>query len=187
MTNPDLPQRIGRLDELANNLWWSWHESARKVFRALDYPLWRMRGHNPVKELRETSIDTLQTAANTRSFLTLYDSVISNFDTDMRTSETWFATNHPNLLNGPIAYFSMEYAIHNSLPIYAGGLGILAGDICKEASDLGIPLVAVGFMYPQGYFHQQLCLGSDSCQEELYRKLNFDEAPIEVAPILRTG
>jgi starch phosphorylase len=148
------------------------------VFRALDYPLWRTSGHNPVKELREISIDALQTATNTQSFLALYDSVMSAFDTDMRASDTWFATNHPSLLNGTIAYFSMEYAIHNSLPIYAGGLGILAGDICKEASDLGIPLVAVGFMYPQGYFHQQLCLSPDSCQQEFYHELNFDEAPI---------
>jgi starch phosphorylase len=178
MTNLDLPERISRLDELANNLWWSWHEPTRKVFRALDYPLWRISGHNPVKELRETSVDTLQTAADTLSFLALYHSAMSAFDTDMRTADTWFAANHPNLLDGPVAYFSMEYAIHNSLPIYAGGLGILAGDICKEASDLGIPLVAVGFMYPQGYFHQQLCLGTDSCQQELYRELNFDEAPI---------
>jgi starch phosphorylase len=178
MTNLDLPRRISRLDELANNLWWSWHERARRVFRALDYPLWRMSDHNPVKELGETSADTLQTAANTRSFLALYDSVMSAFDTNIGTADTWFNTNHPNLLHGPIAYFSMEYAIHNSLPIYAGGLGILAGDICKEASDLGIPLVAVGFMYPQGYFHQQLCLGPDSCQQEFYRELNFDEAPI---------
>jgi starch phosphorylase len=178
MTTPDLPERIGRLDELANNLWWSWHEQARRVFRALDYPLWRMSGHNPVKELREVNVEALQKAASAHSFLALYDSVMSTFDTDVRNSDTWFATNHPDFLHGPIAYFSMEYAIHNSLPIYAGGLGILAGDICKEASDLGIPLVAVGFMYPQGYFHQQLCLDPDSCQLELYQDLNFDEAPI---------
>jgi starch phosphorylase len=178
MVTPDLSGHIGRLDELANNLWWSWHEPARRVFRTLDYPLWRMSGHNPVKELRDTSADTLKTAANSMSFLALYHAAMSAFDTDMKTSDTWFATNHSKLLDGPIAYFSMEYAIHNSLPIYAGGLGILAGDICKEASDLGIPLVAVGFMYPQGYFHQQLCLGTDSCQQELYRELNFDEAPI---------
>ena len=148
------------------------------MFRALDYPLWRISGQNPVGELHETSVDVLQAAANTPSFLALYDSVMSAFDTDMRTPDTWFATNYPHLLNGPIAYFSMEYAIDNSLPIYAGGLGILAGDICKEASDLGIPLVAVGFMYPQGYFHQHLCLGSDFCQQELYRELDFKEAPI---------
>lgn len=178
MAEPEMPERINRLDELSNNLWWSWHQPARQLFRALDYPLWRISGHNPVQELRETSVDALQAAANTSSFLALYDSVMSIFDTYMGASDTWFAANHANSLHGPIAYFSMEYAIHNSLPIYAGGLGILSGDILKEVSDLGIPLVALGFMYPQGYFHQQLCLDADSCQQELYDDLNFDEAPI---------
>jgi len=171
-----LPERIGRLDELANNLWWSWHDQARKLFRALDYPLWRLSSHNPVKELRETSPDKLQAAASNPAFLTLYDSVMSAFDTDMSAANTWFATNHPNSLPGSVAYFSMEFAIHNSLPIYAGGLGILAGDICKEASDLGLPLVAVGFMYPQGYFHQHIA--PDGGQQEVYRELDFDGAPI---------
>ena len=147
MRGRKLPERISRLEELANNLWWSWHEEARRLFRALDYPLWRISGHNPIKQLREVSPDTLQVAATDPSFLALYDSVMSAFDTDLSNSSTWFSTNYPSLLNGPIAYFSMEYAIHNSLPIYAGGLGILAGDICKEASDLGLPMVTVGFMY----------------------------------------
>ena len=101
MSNPDLPERIGRLGELASNLWWSWHEPTRQMFRALDYPLWRTSGHNPVNELRDTSVDALQKAASTRSFLDLYDSVMSAFDTDMRTADTWFATSHPNLLHGP--------------------------------------------------------------------------------------
>ncbi len=176
MTIPNLAERKGRLEELANNLWWSWHEEARNLFRALDYPLWRNSGHNPVKELRELSPEALQAAATDPSFMTLYDSVMSTFDKDLSDSNTWFATNYPSLLNGPVAYFSMEYAIHNSLPIYAGGLGILAGDICKEASDLGLPMVAVGFMYPQGYFHQQI--SEDGRQQEIYRQLNFEEAPI---------
>jgi starch phosphorylase len=174
--NQKIPERIGRLDELANNLWWSWHDQARKLFRALAYPLWRQSNHNPVEELRDVSPETLQAAATDPSFLALYDSVMSAFDTEMTTSNTWFDTNYPKLLGGPVAYFSMEYAIHNSLPIYAGGLGILAGDICKEASDLGLPLVAVGFMYPQGYFHQRISL--DGCQEEFYRQLDFDAAPV---------
>lgn len=176
LTNPKIPERISRLDELANNLWWSWHDEARDLFRALDYPLWRMSGHNPVKELCEVSPDALQATATDPSFLTLYDSVMSAFDADMSTSSTWGITNFPELLGGPVAYFSMEYAIHNSLPIYVGGLGILAGDICKEASDLGLPLVAVGFMYPQGYFHQHV--SAEGWQEEIYRQLDFDEVPI---------
>jgi len=175
MTETKIPERIGRLEELTHNLWWSWHGEGRRLFRALDYPLWRS-GHNPVKELREVSRDKLQAAATDPSFLALYDSVMAAFDADMTTSDTWVTTNYPHLLKGPVAYFSMEFAIHNSLPIYAGGLGILAGDICKEASDLGLPLVAVGFMYPQGYFHQHVSL--DGWQQELYWELNFGEAPI---------
>ena len=171
-----LPKRIGRLDELAHNLWWSWHPQARDLFRILDYPLWRTSGHNPVKQLRDISSDKLKAAAADPAFLTLYDYVMSIFDADMSKQNTWVNTNHPDLLRGPITYFSMEFAIHNSLPIYAGGLGILGGDICKEASDLGLPLVGVGFMYPHGYFHQRI--SAEGWQEETYRELDFTEAPI---------
>ena len=175
-----LPKRIGRLDELAHNLWWSWHQQARDLFRILDYPLWRNSGHNPVKQLRDINPDKLKAAASDPAFLTLYDFVMSAFDADMSAQDTWFNANYPNMLPGPVALFSMEFAIHNSLPIYAGGLGILAGDTCKEASDLGLPLVGVGFMYPQGYFLQRISAGG--WQEEVYRQLDFSEAPI--TPIL---
>jgi starch phosphorylase len=171
-----LPTRINRLEELANNLWWSWHTQARDLFRALDYPLWRLGGHNPVKQLREISIDKLAAAATDPVFLNLYDSVMSAFDADISAKDSWFATKYPSAFDGPVAYFSMEFAIHNSLPIYAGGLGVLAGDVCKEACDLGLPLVGVGFMYPQGYFHQHI--SAEGWQEEIYRQLDFDEAPI---------
>ena len=179
MPNQKIPERISRLEELANNLWWSWHPQARNVFRTLDYQSWKLNGHNPVRELHEVSQETLQAAARDTSFLNLYDSVMSSFDADMSNSNSWFATNYPTLLGGPVAYFSMEYAIHNSLPIYAGGLGILSGDVCKEASDLGLPLVAVGFMYPQGYFHQHLSSDLDGGQQEVYYQLDFREAPIK--------
>ncbi|MBI4285806.1 MAG: alpha-glucan family phosphorylase [Chloroflexi bacterium] len=176
MTPPKLPQRIGRLEELANNLWWSWHDEARKIFRSLDYPLWRAGGHNPVKVLREINPETLEAAANDPDFLAAYDSVMSAFDADMNNPNTWFETGYHGLLSGPVAYFSMEFAFHSSLPIYAGGLGVLAGDICKEAGELGVPMVAVGFMYPQGYFHQHI--SAEGWQEEYYRQLDFTEAPI---------
>jgi starch phosphorylase len=171
-----LPERINKLEELANNLWWSWHPQARNLFRVLDYPLWRLGGHNPVKQLREISADKLAAAATDPAFLNLYDSVMSAFDAEMSDKDSWFTTKYPSVLDGPVAYFSMEFAIHNSLPIYAGGLGVLAGDVCKEASDLGLPLVGVGFMYPQGYFHQHISAGG--WQEEVYEQLDFDEAPI---------
>ena len=175
-----LSKRIGRLDELAHNLWWSWHQQARDLFRALDYPMWRITGHNPVKQLRDLNPDKLKAAASDPAFLSLYDSVMAAFDADMSARDTWFNTNYPDLLPGPVAYFSMEFAIHNSLPIYAGGLGILAGDICKEASDLGLPLVGIGFMYPQGYFHQHI--SAEGWQEEIYSQLDFSEAPITPVP-----
>jgi starch phosphorylase len=180
-----LPERIGRLDELANNLWWSWHPQARDLFRVLDYPLWRLSEHNPVKQLREISADKLSAAAIDPTFLNLYDSVMAAFDVEISAKDSWFTTKYPNILDGPVAYFSMEFAIHNSLPIYAGGLGILAGDMCKEASDLGLPLVGVGFMYPQGYFHQHI--SAQGWQEEAYEQLNFDEAPITpINPVHRS-
>ncbi len=176
-----IPQRISRLDELANNLWWSWHDRARAVFQALDYPLWQLTGHNPVKLLHDIGRDKLLVAAAAPGFVNLYDSVMAAFDADMSAGDTWFGTRYPEMASAPIAYFSAEFAIHNSLPIYAGGLGILAGDTCKEASDSGIPMVGVGFMYPQGYFHQHI--SAEGWQEETYRQLNFDEAPISLCPL----
>jgi len=174
--NAKLPKRIGKLYELANNLWWSWSPQARDLFRMLDYTLWKIDDHNPVKLLREIGPDKLRAAANDPDFLKMYDSVMLSFDSYMSDKNTWYDMNCPNMLEGPIGYFSMEFAIHKSLPIYAGGLGILAGDICKEASDMGLPMVGVGFMYPQGYFHQRIsCEGK---QEEIFRRLDFYEAPI---------
>jgi glycogen phosphorylase len=181
---PVLPERIKRLDELANNLWWSWHENARGLFRALDYSQWRLSGHNPVKQILEMSPEKLKAAAIDPEFLTLYDSVMADFDEDLASEKAWISMNHPKLRSGMIAYFSAEFAIHRSLPIYAGGLGVLAGDLCKEASDMGLPLVAVGFMYPQGYFQQRI--SADGWQEENYQQIKFEEAPITPCPLPAT-
>ncbi len=174
--SPKLPSRISRLLELANNLWWSWHEEGRQIFRSLDYGLWRTSGHNPVKQLRSISPEKLEDAARDPVFLELYDMVMSNFDKEMSGPHEWCGQTNPAKPDGQIAYFSAEYAIHNSLPIYAGGLGVLAGDICKECSDRGLPFVAVGFMYPQGYFKQHI--SSEGDQQEDYIQLDFDDAPI---------
>ncbi len=171
-----LPKRLDRLYELANNLWWSWDEDGRQVFRSLDYALWRIGGHNPVKQLRDISPEKLESAARDPAFLELYDSVMMKFDAYMAGESKGCDQKQIDKFNGPVAYFSAEYAIHNSLPIYAGGLGVLAGDVCKEASDIGLPMVAVGFMYPQGYFRQRI--SSEGDQEEEYTRLDFSEAPI---------
>jgi starch phosphorylase len=171
-----LPLRIGRLFELANNLWWSWHEEGRQVFRSLDYALWRTSGHNPVKQLRSMPTEKLEAASRDPAFLEFYDTVMEKYDEEMMRAHEWCGKTKMDTPSGQIAYFSAEYAIHYSLPIYAGGLGVLAGDICKESSDRGLPLVAVGFMYPQGYFRQRMSPQGD--QQEEYIQLDFDDAPI---------
>jgi glycogen phosphorylase len=174
-----LPERISGLRQLAVNLWWTWHQEAREVFRRLDYPLWRLTSHNPVRMLHIVPHQRLEQAAREPAFIALYDAAIERLDRALTAKESWWARSFPHLPNRPIAYFSAEFALHQSLPIYAGGLGVLAGDHCKEASDLGIPLVGVGFMYPQGYFHQRM--SSEGWQEELYEHLDWDHAPVEQA------
>jgi starch phosphorylase len=176
---PLIPDRIGRLEELAIDLWWTWHAEARSVFRRLDYSLWRTTAHNPVRMLWSLPRVRLEEAANDPQFLALYDRAIAALDDARAARNTWMARQFPQFTGQSIAYFSAEFALHQSLPIYAGGLGVLAGDHCKEASDLGVPLIGVGFMYPQGYFHQRL--SPDGWQEESYERINWADAPIEPA------
>ncbi|HXG19726.1 MAG TPA: DUF3417 domain-containing protein, partial [Methylomirabilota bacterium] len=142
---PDLPPRIHRLGDLAYNLWWSWHTEARNLFAAIDQTLWTLTAHNPVKLLQEVNPERLHMLAQDPSFLRRYDAAVMAFDAEMRTRDTWTARTFPRLAEATVAYFSAEFGIHSSLPIYGGGLGILAGDHCKEASDLGLPLVGIGF------------------------------------------
>ncbi|MBI3046911.1 MAG: alpha-glucan family phosphorylase [Acidobacteria bacterium] len=174
-----LPDRINRLEELARDLWWSWTPDARNVFRRLDYPLWRLTAHNPVRMLRVIAPETLARAAANPEWLANYDRAIARLDEVRAARNTWCARECPELAGRSVAYFSAEFALHQSLPIYAGGLGVLAGDHCKEASDLGIPLVGVGFMYPQGYFHQTI--SADGWQQEVYETLNWTDTAIDPA------
>jgi len=174
-----LPDRIKRLQELAYDLWWSWNQPARLVWRTLDYPLWRLTAHNPVRMLNLVPRETLERAVADPEWLALYDKAIEGLDAARAAKNTWCANEVPEAAGKSIAYFSAEFALHQSLPIYAGGLGVLAGDHCKEASDLGVPLIGVGFMYPQGYFHQSLT--ADGWQQEIYETLNWADAPIEPA------
>jgi starch phosphorylase len=174
----NLPERINRLPELATDLWWTWNPQAREVFRLLDYPLWRQTAHNPVLMLRGVSDELLHLAAHDERFLSVYDAALDALDRARSAQDTWWQ-HRLGASAGPIAYFSAEFALHQSLPIYAGGLGVLAGDHCKEASDLGVPLIGIGFMYPQGYFHQSV--SPEGWQKESYERLNWDYAPIEPA------
>src|SRR5437764_12550790 len=174
---PIMPSRISRLYELAYNLWWSWHPEARALYKTLDPDLWEEVGHNPVRLLSEVRPARLEEVASSADYLQSYDNVLSDFDAYMhpRANETWFSRTYPELIHCTIAYFSAEFGLHESLPIYSGGLGILSGDHCKEASDLGLPFVGVGFLYPQGYFQQRIT--RDGTQEASYDKLHSSDAP----------
>ncbi|HEY7414651.1 MAG TPA: alpha-glucan family phosphorylase, partial [Ktedonobacteraceae bacterium] len=175
---PIMPTRINRLYELAYNLWWSWHPEARALYSTINSDLWEEGGHNPVHFLSRVEPHLLMKAAEDPAYIQQYDSVISDFDHYMhpQPEETWFTQNYPELTNHAVAYFSAEFGLHESLPIYSGGLGILSGDHCKEASDLGLPFVGVGFLYPQGYFRQQI--NREGVQGASYDKLHFSEAPV---------
>ena len=174
-----LPERINRLEELAYDLWWSWTSVARNVFRTLDYPLWRQTAHNPVKMLRLLPLDALTAKLDDPRWVADYDDAIRRLDAARAAQNTWVERYCADISGKSVAYFSAEFALHQSLPIYAGGLGVLAGDHCKEASDLGVPLIGVGFMYPQGYFHQKLT--PDGWQQEVYEQLDWADAAIEPA------
>lgn len=171
-----MPEKINRLPELAYNLWWSWNPYARGLFKRLDYTLWRSTQHNPVQMLQEISQERLQAAAEDSAFYRHYNKVMMELDREIENGHLWFPETYPELAKRPVAYFSAEFGLHNSLPIYSGGLGILSGDHAKEASDLGIPLVGVGFMYPQGYFRQRI--PSHGWQEAIYEQLDMNQAPI---------
>jgi starch phosphorylase len=171
----DLPKRLVRLGELAYNLWWTWHPDAARVFGRLDYDLWERLGHNPIRLLREIGRQRLSQASKDKEYRALYDSVFTEFDSYMNQTDTWTSQTHPELSARPIAYFSMEFGLHETLPIYSGGLGVLAGDHLKESSDLGLPLTGVGFMYAQGYFSQRIT--EDGWQEALNNMLDFNDLP----------
>ncbi len=174
---PDIPDRISGLGELAYNLWWSWHPQARMLFKMLDRQAWKESVHNPVKMLKELPREILESAVKDSEYLNYYDGVMARFHEDITTKVCWFLENVIDSTCLPIAYFSAEYGLHRSLPFYAGGLGFLAGDYLKECSDLGVPVVAVGFMYPEGYLRQKIRV--DGWQEDIDEVLDRDDAPIQ--------
>lgn len=180
-TASSLPKRIERLNDLAYNLWWSWNPEAINVFSKIHPVLWDSVSHNPVAFLQQVSRTLLNRVANDKQYLDLYDRVVNNFDSYMGEKETWFVKNYPEVTAGQsIAYFSFEFGLHESIPAYAGGLGILAGDHLKESSDMGIPLEAIGFIYNQGYFVQKIT--EDGWQETSNFYLDFNKLPM--IPIL---
>ncbi len=176
---PVLPARIDGLKTIANNLWWSWTPEAQALFVRLDEALWERVYHNPVRFLSVIEQEKLDRASVDGDFIAAFDDVMARFDAYMSKNDTWFNRHYPGRKGQVLAYFSAEFGLHEALPIYSGGLGILSGDHCKSASDLGLPFVGVGLLYNQGYFRQQL--RADGMQEAIYDKLNFSELPITPA------
>ena len=175
--NPQLPKEISKLSEIANNLWWSWNSEYLKLLKQIDRDLWESVGKNPVKFLKLVSQERLEKASKNQEFLKQYNIVANNFENYMNSKNTWFSKNYPKNENDLIAYFSAEYGLDETIPIYSGGLGILSGDHLKSASDLGLPFVAVGMLYKEGYFIQKLNKYGE--QENNYIKADLNNLPIE--------
>ncbi len=163
-----------RLPELAYNLWWSWHHEAQALFHDIDPEHW-LAHRNPVKLLREHG-RRLLALANDRDFVEFYLGILRRYDDEVKNDASWFARKFPQQQEGLTAYFSPEFALHECLPIYSGGLGVLAGDHVKTASDLGLPFIGVGLLYKNGYFTQRL--DKNGQQQAVYPSLNFTELPI---------
>lgn len=176
MVNPQLPKRIGKLSEIANNLWWSWNTEFLRLFKIIDRDLWETCEKNPVKFLKRVSQDRLEAVVENTDFLREYDRLAKEFDDYITSKNTWFSNKYPENKKDLIAYFSAEYGLDQTIPIYSGGLGILSGDHLKSASDLGIPLVAVGLLYKNGYFHQKI--NENGEQETEYNNIELSNLPI---------
>ncbi len=176
---PKLPTAISRLAELAQNLYWSWNPAARELFREINLDVFSTSHHSPMRVLLECHQADLERVAADKRYLATYQSVMKAFDAYMTRKDTWFKAQFPEF-QGSIAYFSMEFGLHESLQIYSGGLGVLAGDHCKSASDLDLPFAGVGLMYREGSFHQSL--NRDGWQEEWYEMI----APEKIGAVLET-
>jgi len=180
--NPRLPNELARLEELANNLWFSWNRAARGLFARLDPELWDALEHSPKALLKEVDQRRLEEAAHDPVFLHDYFRTLAAYDS--YHGKVRNRGGIPRMREGElVAYFCAEFGFHESLPIYSGGLGILAGDHCKTASDMAIPFVAVGLLYRQGYFHQKI--DAEGTQNAHYYDSDFAHLPItpvETAP-----
>ena len=174
---PQLPERIKGLSKIVNNLWWSWNSEFLRLFKEIDVDLWERVEKNPVKFLKLVSQEKLNAILQNNDFLKKYDELENNFNNYMESKNTWFSKKYPNNKKDLIAYFSAEYGLDEIVQIYSGGLGILSGDHLKSASDLGIPLVAVGLLYKNGYFHQKINAYGE--QETEYRSLDIMSMPIK--------
>src|SRR5512145_194933 len=170
-----LPEELQPLVTLAGNLWWSWQPAAAEIFRALHPECWRSSGGNPIKLLREVSPAPLAAAARDAEFVGRVTGLVRALSAELaRPTATVGAASSAR----PIAFFCAEYALHASLAIYSGGLGVLAGDFLKEASDSALPMVAVGLLYRRGYFRQRLDLSG--WQHEFWTAATPEDLPIHL-------
>ncbi len=178
---PRLPERIGRLGELSYDLYWTWKPDARRLFRDLHPEAWERSNHDPVVVLREADQARLEEAARDPAYLEVYDRLVARWDA-YHARDTWFgsAAAASEVEQPRFAYFCAEYGWHESISLYSGGLGVLAGDHTKAASDLGVPLTAVGLYYPEGYFHQRVA--DDGSQEAVYVRVPPEDTPF--TPVL---
>ncbi|MBN1564715.1 MAG: alpha-glucan family phosphorylase [Anaerolineae bacterium] len=175
---PNLPPSLERLRELAYNLRWSWDHETIALFRRLDRDLWQQTENNPVALLGLISQDVLQAAAEDEAFMAHLDRACAAFDAYMSPeTRTWYKRNYGPFEKPFIAYFSMEYGLTECLRNYSGGLGILSGDHIKSASDLGLPLVGIGLLYQEGYFHQYL--NADGYQQQSYPVNDYANLPVQ--------
>src|SRR5438876_7536477 len=182
MTHPEhsglpLPDRIRGLASVAANLSWSWNRNARAMFRSIDQALWHLTRHNPIELLRRVDPARLAACAQDPEFLRLYDAVHVAAERNATSAGAWFATSYAAFADRPVAYFCAEFGLHSPVPIYSGGLGVLAGGHCKAASDLGVPLVGVGLLYTKGYADQRLRL--DGWQEDADERFDVSLTPLE--------
>lgn len=168
-----------KLTQMSQNLWWSWQPEVVNLFAELDPQLWSLLDHNPVLLLQEFTPEQLDQRARELVLHSRVNWAYRRWHEYMQSSQTWGDTHAGVLGQRPVAYFSAEFGLHESIPIYSGGLGILAGDHLKSASDLGIPLVAVGLFYTQGYFKQSV--NPDGWQQESYTQLQIDRLPLKPA------
>ncbi|MBF0314943.1 MAG: alpha-glucan family phosphorylase [Oligoflexia bacterium] len=173
---PTTPAKLKPLLGLANNLWFSWNWDARQLFAKLDVNAWKKTGKNPLRTLCDVSQKKLEEASQNRQYVAELEAVYTSFKKYL-SSKTWFEDQHGKREKERplVAYFSAEYGMHESLPIYSGGLGVLSGDHLKSASDLGIPLVAIGLLYRQGYFRQGL--DANGIQQEMYPENDWFSIP----------
>jgi starch phosphorylase len=174
----ELPQSIRSLHKLAYNFRWTWHHETRELFREIDRALWEVVEHNPVQLIARLSPSRLEKLATDPVFLARLNTCVEDLELYL-TQDTWFSKTYPeHSQSGLIAYFCAEFGVSEALPIYSGGLGVLAGDHLKAASDLGVPLVAVGLLYSRGYFRQ--FLSPDGWQQEHYPQYDFYQLPLQL-------